>query len=274
MEPALRDIETEPDRVLRALRRDIIEMAEHSSHAAVALSCVEIIAALYSGVLNVTPGHPHAPDRDIFILSKGHGCMALYSVLAWRGFIDRALLKTYSQNGSQLPEHPLAGAVPCIEFAAGSLGHGLAVAAGWAKGIALQSRGARVYVLLGDGECDEGSVWEAAAFAAAQGLDNLTAIVDRNGMQACGHCREISRGVSLPACWQGFGWEVIERDGHDLPELRRVFAEPNSAARPRVVICHTVKGKGVDFMEHNLEYHYRMMRGQEKEDALRRLADA
>ena len=144
--------------LLQELRRDIIRMAAHSGHVGVALSCVDIVAALYTGVLNCTPATVNHPERDRFILSKGHGCMALYAVLAHRGFIDRALLDTYGQNGSVLAEHPLAGKVSGVECATGSLGHGLAIGAGMAQGLKLQGTGSRVYVLLGDGECNEGSV--------------------------------------------------------------------------------------------------------------------
>ena len=268
------DMTKNPATRLKAIRRDILEMAEHSSHVAPALSCVEILAALYSGVLRVNPASPLENDRDIFILSKGHGCMALYAVLAQAGFIDRKLLKTYGANGSGLAEHPLSCQVPGVEFASGSLGHGLAVAAGVAKAFKLRAKDFKAFVLLGDGECDEGSVWEAVATARIHGLDNLTAIVDWNGLQACGACSEVSQGIHLPACWEAFGWHVIEVDGHDFHALRDLLAAANQTAKPRVVFCRTVKGKGIDFMEHNLEWHYRPVRGGEKDDAFRRLDDA
>lgn len=258
---------------LLRLRRDIIDMAQHSAHVAAALSCVDILAALYSGVLNLG-ANSTAADRDIFILSKGHGAMALYAVLAETGVIDRELLATYGQDGSTLAEHPLAGKLSGVEFAAGSLGHGLPVAAGMAKGVRLQGRPGRVFVLLGDGECDEGSVWEAAGAARAQRLDNLTAIVDWNNLQACGVRDETTYGYSLADCWRGFGWDVEETDGHDFENLRAVLSRPNAEGRPRVVLCRTIKGKGVPFMEGNLEWHYRPVRGAEREEALRWLADA
>ena len=268
------DIEHDTEAALRSLRRDIIDMAEHSAHVAAALSCVDILAALYFGVLKVYPDRPESEDRDIFLLSKGHGCMALYAVLSRAGFLDRAALKSYAQDHSLLAVHPLAGKVPGIEFAAGTLGHGLAVGVGMAKAFELQGRRNRVFVLLGDGECDEGGVWEGVALAAAQGLDRLVAIVDRNGLQACGKCAEISRNVSLPDGWSAFGWEVDETDGHDFRALQSAFTRPNKPGKPRVVICRTVKGKGIDFMEGNLEYHYRPIRGKEREEAYRRLSDA
>jgi transketolase len=260
--------------LLRDLRRDIVMMAEHSGHVGVALSCVDILAALYSEVLNCTPATVDSPGRDRFILSKGHGCMALYAVLGRMGFIDRQVLTTYGKNGSILAEHPIAGKVAGVECATGTLGHGLAIGTGMARGLKIQGIGARVFVLMGDGECDEGSVWEAATLAASGRLDNLVAIVDRNGLQACGRCEDISPSLSLPDCWKGLGWEVEEIDGHDFGELVGALGRRAITGRPRLVICRTVKGKGIDFMEGNLEWHYRPVRGEERIDALKRLDHA
>jgi transketolase len=260
--------------MLNGLRRDIIMMAEHSGHVGVALSCVDIIAALYADVMACTPATAESPERDRFILSKGHGCMALYAVLARMEFIDRQVLTTYGQNGSILAEHPIAGKVTGVECATGTLGHGLAIGAGMAGGLKLQGLGARVFVLLGDGECNEGSVWEAAALASAGNLDNLVAIVDCNSLQACGRCEEVSSGTRLADCWRGFGWEVDEADGHNYPELVQVLGRPAASGKPRVVLCHTVKGKGIDFMENDLEWHYRPVRGNDINESLKRLADA
>lgn len=260
--------------ILQGLRRDVIRMAAHSGHVGVALSCVDILAALYGEILNCSPANLNDPARDRFVLSKGHGCMALYAVLAWRGFVEREVLESYGANGSILAEHPVAGKVPGVECATGTLGHGLAIGAGMARGAKLQGFDSRVFVLLGDGECNEGSVWEAAGLASAGGLDNLTAIVDCNALQACGTCGEISPGTELADCWRGFGWEVTETDGHDYPELVRLLGRPALSGRPRALLCHTVKGKGVDFMEGDLEWHYRPVRGEDTARALERLADA
>jgi transketolase len=260
--------------LLNGLRRDIIKMAEHSGHVGVALSCVDIIAALYADVMACTPATVGSPERDRFILSKGHGCMALYAVLARMGFIDRQVLTTYGQNGSILAEHPVAGKVAGVECATGTLGHGLAIGAGMARGLKLQGLGARVFVLLGDGECNEGSVWEASALASAGNLDNLVAIVDVNDLQACGRCGDISPKMELSDCWKGFGWEVEEADGHDYRELVKVLGHPAASGRPRVILCRTVKGKGIDFMERDLEWHYRPVRGDDRDKALKGLADA
>ena len=266
--------EQDPSALMRELRRDIIDMARHSAHVAVSLSCVDIIAALYLGVLRPSVNPGAAPDGDVFILSKAHGAMALYAVLARAGLLDRETLKTYGEDFSHLAEHPLAEKVAGIVFAAGSLGHGCAVAAGMAKGFKMQGQARRVFVLLGDGECDEGAVWEAAAAARAHRLDNLTAVVDMNGLQACGACQDISRGVSLPDCWRAFGWAVEETDGHDFALLCDVLSRANPEGLPRAVLCRTVKGKGIPFMEGNLEWHYRPVRGADREAALRYLSDA
>lgn len=258
--------------ILRDLRRDIIDMAQASAHVGPALSCVEIIAALYSAVMTKHSKVPLKEDRDYFVLSKGHGCMALYAVLARTGFLDRAQLLNYAKNGSFLAEHPLAGGkLPGVDFALGTLGHGLAVGVGMAKGLKLRRSRHRVFVLLGDGECDEGSVWEAVAAAAAQGLDNLVAMVDWNGYQACARCEEVSGRLRLPECWAAFGWHTEELDGHDLSMLHDYLMQLNPAGQPRVLFCRTLKGKGVDFMENNLEWHYRPVCGPEREMALDRL---
>jgi len=260
--------------LLQELRRDIIMMAAHSGHVGVALSCVDIVAALYTGVLNCTPATVNHPERDRFILSKGHGCMALYAVLAHRGFIDRRLLDTYGQNGSLLAEHPLAGKVSGVECATGSLGHGLAIGAGMAQGLKLQGIDSRVFVLLGDGECNEGSVWEAAALARAGNLDNLVAIIDVNGLQACGKYEDISPGSMLAACLKSFGSDVSEADCHNYQELVSSLGHSSRNGLPRVLLCNTIKGKGIDFMERDLEWHYRPVKGDDRDQALGRLNGA
>ncbi|OGU08493.1 MAG: hypothetical protein A2X82_14895 [Geobacteraceae bacterium GWC2_55_20] len=259
---------------LLELRRDIIMMAANSAHVAVALSCVDILAALYADVLNITPLTVDAPERDRFILSKGHGCMALYAVLARLGFIEHTLLNTYGHNGSVLAEHPLAGKLGGVECATGSLGHGLAIGAGMASGLKLQGILARVFVLLGDGECNEGSVWEAAALSRAGKLDNLVAIVDANGLQACSTFEDISPGMGLADCWRSFGWKVFEVDGHDYQMLVSVLGSAAETGLPSAILCRTIKGKGVNFMEGDLEWHYRQVRDNDRDKALRMLNGA
>lgn len=256
--------------LLAAIRADILRMASHSAHVGVSLSCVDMIATLYFSVMD----RPGSADGDRFILSKGHGAMALYAVLAHHGAFDRALLETYGRDGSTLAEHPLAGKVPGIEFATGSLGHGLAVASGMARGLKLAGSRAKVYALLGDGECDEGSVWEAAGISSTAGLDNLVALVDRNGLQACAPCAAVSAKVDLAAVWAGFGWEVLHADGHDPASIHAAATRERLPGRPRVVLCATVKGKGIPFMENDLEWHYRPVRGEALARALAHLGHA
>jgi transketolase len=268
------DIKNDPANTQKLLRQDIVKMAERSGHVAVALSCVDIIAALYGAVMNICPANIDTADRDHFILSKGHGCMALYAVLARAGFFSPELLDTYARNGSLLAEHPLAGKIPAIECATGTLGHGLAIAAGLAHGAKLQRFNSRSFVLMGDGECDEGSVWEAAALAANNNLDNLVAIIDWNGLQACGPCSSVSSRIHLPDCWRSFGWQVTEIDGHDYPSLIETFNKPNHSGQPLVILCRTIKGKGIDFMEGDLEWHYRPVNAKDRSLAFARLADA
>lgn len=260
--------------MLKQLRLDVLAMAEHSGHVGPALSCLELIAALYSGVLRITPETATAPDRDRFILSKGHGCMALYAVLAATGFFSRQALEGYCRSDACLAEHPMPGKMPGVELATGSLGHGLAYGAGLAKAFKMLKQPPRVFVLLGDGECDEGSVWEAVAAARANGLDNLTAIVDANGLQACGRCRDISPGFDLQGAFAGFGWDVQVLKDFTLSELRSAFAAPANVGIPRVFVCSTVKGAGIDFMEDDLEWHYRPVRGEDKRLAIKSLEDA
>lgn len=268
------DMAQNPEECLKMLRWDVVDMARKSGHVASALSCLDMLAAVYFGALNISPANREAEDRDRFILSKGHAAMALYAVLARAGFFDPALLQNYCENTSCLAEHPMPGEVPGVELAAGSLGHGLSFGTGLAYGLRLKSLPARVFVLLGDGECDEGSVWEAAAVAKAQGLDNLTVLVDWNGYQACGRCQDISPGLYLPAIWSGFGWETEIQDGHNFPALVESFGRANASGRPRVILCRTVKGGGVDFMEGDLEWHYRPVRGADRERAQRSLRRA
>ena len=259
---------------LNALRRDVIAMAEKSGHVACALSCVDILAAAYFGPLRLSPEDLPDNGRDRFILSKGHAAMALYAVLARAGFFDPSLLEHYCSGVCCLAEHPVPGELPGVELATGSLGHGLAFGVGLAQGLSMKSLPSRVFVLLGDGECDEGAVWEAAGLARALGLGNLTALVDWNGLQACGSCREISKGLFLPDMWAGFGWNVEIVDGHDFVALVEAYARPNAEGGPRVILCRTVKGCGVDFMEGDLEWHYRPVRGDDRRRALRGLEDA
>ncbi len=255
----------ELEAVARQIRGQLLEMSHRAGtpHLGSSLSCVDILVAAYWGVLRIDPGNPDAPDRDRFILSKGHAATTLYAALAYRGFSDRALLDHYAEPGSCLAEHPIPG-VPGIEAATGSLGHGLSLGLGMALAGRVQHRGYRVYVLLSDGECNEGAVWEAALFAPAQRLENVCAIIDYNKWQATGRSDEVMGLHPLKAKWEAFGWSAYEIDGHDLGGLVEVLRKvPDGTGKPVAVIAHTVKGKGVSFMEDDNNWHYRIPNHEE-----------
>jgi transketolase len=217
---------------------------------------VDLLVALYFSVLRIDPEQPDDPARDRLLLSKGHGCMAQYGVLAELGFFPESVLDEYARDGGRLAEHPGPHCVPGIEAATGSLGHGLPMGAGMALAAKLRGAGYRVFAILSDGECYEGSVWEAALFAPTQHLDNLTAIVDYNGWSAMGRTRPAMDPFAEK--WRSFGWSVREIDGHDVAAVAAFLAEtPFEPGRPSAIIARTVKGKGVSFMENDLEWHYR-----------------
>lgn len=233
------------------VREHILRMAAtpQGAHVGGALSVADLLTLLYSEVLRVRPAEPDWPDRDWFVLSKGHASAALYAVLAECGFIAVEELATFAQPGSRLAGHPLRR-LPGVEFPTGSLGHGLSLAAGVALALRRTGRPGRAFVLLGDGELQEGSVWEAAMLAGHLGLDTLTACVDRNGLQITGGTEDCVALEPLTDRWRSFGWEPAEVDGHDVPAMRAVFgALPARAGRPTVVIARTVKGRGVPMFE-------------------------
>lgn len=244
----------------RAVRAATVSMAHkgRTSHVASALSSVDILVTLYFHSMRVDPNAPEDPTSDRFILSKGHGCMAWFATLAERGYFPADLLGEYSINGGRLAEHPSPGSVPGVDVATGSLGHGLSIAAGMSLARRIDERPGRTFVVLSDGECNEGSVWEAAMFAARWRLDNLIAIVDYNKWQAMGRSDEVTALAPLADKWRAFGWETTEVDGHDLAALATVLdAVPLATGKPTAIVAHTVKGKGVSFMEGDLEWHYR-----------------
>ncbi|MFC7528296.1 transketolase [Actinoplanes sp. GCM10030250] len=263
---------TDSGSTARAVRAHVLRMTSsgRSSHVGSALSCADLLAVLYTGVLDVDPAHPQWPDRDRFVMSKGHAGAALYAVLAERGFFDQAVLHRHYQNGSYLSGHVSHVGIPGVEFSTGSLGHGLPVGAGLAWRARQTGRSWRTYVLLGDGECDEGSVWEAAMFAGHHELSNLIAIVDHNNMQSLGTCEETLRLEPFADKWRAFGWDVAEVDGHDHAALTGALRVPRGAApsRPRCVLARTTKGKGVSFMEDRVLWHYRPPSPEELDRAL------
>lgn len=217
----------------------------------------DILAILYTRILRIDPDDPRAPDRDRFVLSKGHAAAILYAALAECGFFPSGELKTYCSDGSIFTGH-VSHAVPGVEVSTGSLGHGLPIAIGMALAARSARAGHRVFCLLSDGECDEGSTWEAILFAPHHKLANLCAIVDFNKIQSLGSVADVLKLDPFGDKWRSFGWHVEEVDGHDVAALERALsAVPAVADRPTVVIAHTVKGKGVSFMENRLEWHYR-----------------
>jgi len=233
---------------------------------------IELLVVLYRRILQVDPSNPDWPDRDRFVLSKGHACAALYALLAECGFFPSGWLDTFYQNGSHLAGHATHTYVPGIEISTGSLGHGLSIATGMALAAKRDGKRYRVFALLSDGECNEGSTWEPILFAPQHKLDNLIAIVDYNKIQSLGSVKEVMDLDPFADKWRAFGWSVCEIDGHDLGEIEeKLTAVPFELSRPSCIIAHTVKGKGVSFMENKLLWHYRSPQGGEFEAALAEL---
>jgi len=220
------------------------------------MSLIEILRVLFDDVLDVRPDEPQWADRDRCILSKGHGCMALYAVLADKGFFAVDELDKFCATGGVLGGHPEKGKVPGVEASTGALGHGLSIGIGMALACRMQGRKSRIYVVMGDGEINEGAVWEGAMTAAKHGLSNLTAVIDCNGLQSYGPTSEVLDLSPLTDKWQAFGFDAIEVDGHNIVALRDIFSAPPSA-KPRVVICRTVKGKGIPMAENNATWHHK-----------------
>lgn len=240
------------------IRRHVVAMAAgpEGAHVGGSLSCAEVLAVLYFDVLRVRPDQPGWEDRDRFVLSKGHASAALYAALAERGFLPVEELATYGRAGGRLAGHPLRR-VPGVELPTGSLGHGLALGAGMALAARLDGRAARTFVLLGDGELQEGTVWEALMSAAHHRLDNLVAVVDRNGWQLTGPTEECIALEPLEDRLRTFGWEVRSADGHDVEALRGPLrGAPWAPGRPSVLVARTVKGRGVPFLEGRKRSHY------------------
>jgi transketolase len=243
-----------------------------SSHIGSCYSMADLLAVLYGTVLRVDPNNPDSPERDRFILSKGHGAAALYAVLAEIGFFPKEWLETFYLNGSRLAGHVSHHQVPGVEVSTGSLGHGLSIGAGMALAAKRDLKEYRVVVLLSDGECDEGSTWEPILFAPHHELDNLVAIVDYNKIQSLGTVKEVLDLEPLADKWRAFNWAVREIDGHNVNEIATsLSAVPFEKGRPTCVIAHTVKGKGVSFMEDRLLWHYRSPQGEEFSDAMAEL---
>lgn len=244
-------------RLAAHVRADIVRMSHRagSAHLASSLSCADLLVAAYA-IMRIDPNRPGDPDRDRFILSKGHAVAALYAVLAHRGFFPVAELADYNKDGGHLPEQPSPGCAPGVEWATGSLGHGLNVGVGMALAAKIQRRTYRTFVVVSDGECNEGSTWEAAMFAPTHQLNHLTVLIDYNKWQATGRSEEILALKPLKEKWAAFGWDAWEVDGHDLTTLTRELSIVHPE-KPRALIAHTIKGKGVSFMQDDNNWHYR-----------------
>ena len=244
----------------RYLRQLVVKGLEggNRGHVGSSMSLIEILRVLYDDILRFRADEPFWPDRDRCILSKGHGCLALYAILADKGYFDTEHLDKFCKVDGILGGHPEYGKVPGVEASTGALGHGLSIGVGMALSAKMQNRDSRVFAIMGDGEINEGSVWEAALCAGKHGLTNLTAIVDYNKIQSAGHTSLIQGLEPLADKWASFGFAVREVDGHDLNMLGDTFSKlPLSNDKPTAVICHTVKGKGIAFAEGNPSWHHK-----------------
>lgn len=256
------------------IRRHSLKMIHQakSSHVGTSLSAADALAVLYGSVLRVDPSRPDWPERDRFILSKGHGCAALYAILAEKGFFPMQWLETFYQNGSRLAGHVTHSGVPGVEVSTGALGHGLSIACGMALAAKRDMKNYRIYTMLSDGECDEGSTWEAVLFAPHHSLDNLIALIDYNKIQSLGSVKDILGLDPLATKWEAFGWICREINGHDIGEIEHALkCIPIEPGKPNCIILHTVKGKGVSFMENKILWHYRSPDETELQKALMEL---
>jgi len=267
----------------RQARVRILEAVKHAGggHVGGPYSAADILAALYFGVMNIRPDEPDWPDRDRFVLSKGHSSIALYTMLALRGYFPVSELLTFDAINSRLQGHPDMTVTPGIDMSSGSLGLGFAGALGIALGTRVDHRDFTTYVMLGDGECNEGIVWEGAHVAARYGLDNIIAIVDHNKLQQFGWSgKSLDERITpytenqLADRWRAFGWHVLEMDGHNIPEILKTLAAAKAAAgSPVVIIAHTIKGKGVSYMEGNYKWHSKVPTDAEFAIAMRELGE-
>lgn len=259
-------------KIATEIRKDILKISYDAKvgHVGSAFSIVEILVALYYKVLAITPKNAKSPQRDRFILSKGHAAPALYAILYRQGFINKKTFTSYCQNGGLLEEHPTRD-IKGIEAATGSLGHGLSLGIGMALSGKIQKKNYRVFVLLSDAECDEGETWEAILSAAHFKLNNLFVLLDYNKVQAFGKIKDVLNLEPLTAKWNASNWNVIEVDGHNTQEIINACNKKNLLPKPTIIICHTIRGKGVSFMEHTIDWHYLTPTDKHLKDALNEL---
>jgi len=258
----------------RQMRTEILTMLTHagSGHTGGSLSAADIVTVLFFHVLRHDPANPVWRERDRFILSKGHAAPVLYAALALSGYFDGGVLKTLRKVGSPLQGHPCSFKLPGVEISTGSLGQGLSIANGTALGLRMDGLPSRVYCLLGDGEIQEGQVWEAAMTAAHYRIDNLCAIVDNNGLQIDGRCSDVMGIEPIVGKWEAFGWHVLDIDGHDLGAIVDAFRKAEAVkGKPSVIVARTTKGKGISFFEGKVEYHGLAPTAEELTSALREL---
>jgi transketolase len=261
-------------RQAKLVRIEILKMLTlaESGHTGGSLSAADVVTALYFSKMRHKPDEPGWRERDRFILSKGHAAPLLYAVLAIAGYFDKTALKTLRKLGSPLQGHPCSRVLPGVEISTGSLGQGLSVSNGMAIGLKMDNLGSRVYCLLGDGEIQEGQVWEAAMTAAHYRLDNLCAIIDLNGLQIDGPVSKVKAIEPVASKWAAFGWNVIDIDGHDIKEILDALDEAETVkGKPSVILAHTIKGKGVSFFEGKVEYHGIAPTPEDLEKALREM---
>ena len=259
----------------KKVRKNILDMSlsagSSSAHFGGALSAVEIVSTLFGSIMSIDKKNPKIEDRDRFILSKGHGCLVYYSILSEMGFISYSELKTFEKNNSDLLGHPVINREKGIEFSNGSLGMGLSLGIGVAKALNLKNIDKNVYVLMGDGECNEGSVWEAAMSAQHLSIKNLTLVIDNNNFQQTGSNSEIMNLGNIKKKWDSFGWYTKVCDGHNINELIDSFEDFQKIDKPKVLICKTIKGKGFKFSENNNKWHHSVLSKSQYDEALKEL---
>lgn len=260
--------------IANEIRMGVLEQVyeAQSGHPGGALSCADILAVLYFNQMNIDPKQPNSPARDRFVLSKGHCSPALYATLARKGYFDKAVLTGFRNIDSNLQGHPDMTKIPGVDMTTGSLGQGLSAAVGMAIGSKMDSAGCRVYCLVGDGEIEEGQVWEAAMTASKNKLDNLCVIVDHNGLQIDGTVEEVAGLIEIKEKFESFGFYTIEIDGHDIEEIIQAFqAARSEKGRPTAIIANTIKGKGVSFMEGKAQWHGKAPNQEQYEEAMNEL---
>ena len=265
----------EIEKLAKQLRKNILFAAYNagakSAHIGGALSIVEIVACLYGGIMSLNPNKPIDPDRDRFIVSKGHACLALYSALAEKGFFEREELKNFEQSGSFLLGHPVMNRKKGIEFSTGSLGMGLSLGIGVAYAAKKRNTNYKTYVVIGDGECNEGSIWESVLLAPHLKLKNLTVIIDKNNLQQTGKNQDILNLGNLYEKWKSFNWNTTEVDGHSIEEIISALKKDHQNQMPKAIIANTIKGKGFSFSENNNDWHHTVLTKKNYDIALEEL---